>query len=59
MSGQYWARLYAVDPSNPDVMEATSYVIYAEEYYNGKLYESLIDGNVYSPSAYPAGWKEV
>lgn len=27
--------------------------------YNGKLYESLIDGNVYSPSAYPAGWKEV
>jgi len=27
--------------------------------YNGKLYESLIDGNVYSPDAYPAGWKEV
>lgn len=25
--------------------------------YNGKLYESLIDGNVYSPDAYPAGWK--
>ena len=27
--------------------------------YNGKIYESLIDGNVYSPDAYPAGWKEV
>lgn len=27
--------------------------------YNGKIYESLIDDNVYSPDAYPAGWKEV
>ena len=27
--------------------------------YNGTLYESLIDGNVYSPDAYPAGWQEV
>ena len=27
--------------------------------YNGTLYESLIDGNVYSPEAYPAGWKMV
>ena len=26
--------------------------------YNGKLYESLMDGNVYSPDAYPAGWQE-
>ncbi len=24
--------------------------------YNGVLYESIIDGNVYSPEAYPAGW---
>ena len=24
--------------------------------YNGILYESLIDGNVYSPDTYPAGW---
>lgn len=24
--------------------------------YKGTLYESLIDGNVYSPEAYPAGW---
>lgn len=25
--------------------------------YNGTLYESVIDGNVYSPEAYPSGWK--
>lgn len=27
--------------------------------YRGFLYESLIDGNVYAPDAYPAGWKAV
>ena len=27
--------------------------------YNGKIYESAIDANVYSPEAYPAGWTEV
>lgn len=27
--------------------------------FNGKVYESLIDNNVYSPSDYPAGWKEI
>ena len=27
--------------------------------FNGKVYESLIDNNTYSPSAYPAGWKEI
>lgn len=25
--------------------------------YNGVLYKSLIDGNVYSPEEYPAGWE--
>jgi hypothetical protein len=25
--------------------------------YNGTLYRSLIDGNVYSPEEYPAGWE--
>lgn len=25
--------------------------------YNGTLYESTMDGNTYSPEAYPAGWK--
>lgn len=27
--------------------------------FNGKVYESLIDNNVHSPEAYPAGWKEI
>ena len=27
--------------------------------FNGKTYESVIDNNTWSPSAYPAGWKEV
>ena len=27
--------------------------------YNGTLYKSVIDGNVYSPDAYPAGWEVV
>ena len=25
--------------------------------YNGKLYKSTIDGNVWAPDAYPAGWE--
>ena len=25
--------------------------------YNGTLYQSLIDGNIYSPEVYPAGWE--
>ena len=25
--------------------------------YNGTLYQSLIDGNTYSPDAYPEGWQ--
>ncbi|MGN0999209.1 MAG: S8 family serine peptidase, partial [Faecousia sp.] len=36
--GNCWLRLYAVDPSVTDVIGYTSYVIYAEEYYDGKLY---------------------
>ena len=27
--------------------------------FEGKVYESLIDANAYSPAAYPAGWKEI
>lgn len=27
--------------------------------YNGMLYESVIDGNAWSPDVYPAGWKTV
>lgn len=27
--------------------------------YNGVLYESQMDGNVYSPDSYPAGWEKI
>ena len=27
--------------------------------YNGKIYESIIDNNVWSPADYPQGWREV
>lgn len=27
--------------------------------YNGKVYESVINGNVWSPDVYPDGWKEI
>ncbi len=27
--------------------------------FEGKVYESVIDNNIWSPTAYPAGWKEV
>ena len=45
MGGQYWVRLYAVDPGNPDILEATEYIIYAEEQVNGKLYAYGYDPN--------------
>ncbi len=43
--GQYWVRLYTQDPSDPDILSATAYVIYAEEQYNGKLYAVGYDPN--------------
>ncbi|MFA7115570.1 MAG: carbohydrate-binding protein [Candidatus Omnitrophota bacterium] len=27
--------------------------------FEGKTYESLIDANVWSPTSYPQGWKEI
>lgn len=27
--------------------------------FNGKIYESLIDNNIWSPADYPAGWREI
>lgn len=27
--------------------------------FEGEVYESLIDGNVWSPAAYPAGWQKI
>ena len=52
MGGQYWIRLYAQDPSDPDMMELTDYIIYAEEYYDGKLYAVG-----YDPNDWEANWQ--
>lgn len=60
-----------VEPSEPDtptdtikdfVQPTGAHDTYAKGdkvRFNGKVYESLIDNNTYSPSEYPAGWKEI
>ena len=50
--GQYWIRIYAQDPSDPDLLSSTDYVIYAEEYYNGVLY-----AYGYDPNDWEANWQ--
>jgi len=44
----------------PDDFTATNAAGKGERLWFGDtMYESLIDGNVYTPEAYPAGWKQV
>lgn len=47
----------------PDFVQPTgahdAYAKGAKVKYNGNVYESTMDGNVYSPDSYLAGWKEV
>lgn len=44
----------------PDVITATLAFSKGEQgWWQDVLYESLIDGNVYTPAQYPAGWAEV
>jgi hypothetical protein len=45
MGGNYWVRMYANETTNPDFLGATNYVIFAQEYYNGKIYAIGYDGN--------------
>ena len=40
-------------------MAHTTYFIGDRVLFNGKIYESLIDRNAWSPSDYPRGWSEV
>ena len=44
----------------PDTITVTS-AFAKDEYgwWNGVLYKSLVDSNVYTPAVYPAGWEEV
>ena len=52
-----------VTPTVPEFVQPTgshdAYSIGDRVLYNGQVYESTIDSNVWSPDAYPSGWKLV
>ena len=54
-----------IDPSGETIPEwvqpdsTNAYMIGDKVKFEGHVYESLIDNNIWSPSAYPAGWKVV
>lgn len=58
-----WAKVLIPDPEvipdweQPDSTNA--YQIGDKVKFEGKIYENLIDNNIWSPAAYPAGWKEI
>lgn len=58
-----WARVLIPDENvipeweQPDSTNA--YQIGDKVMYNGKIYESVIANNIWSPGTYPAGWREV
>ena len=56
-----WAKVLVPSPDViPDWEQPDSTNAYMTEdkvRYKGKIYESLIDNNVWSPDAYPQGWK--
>ena len=44
----------------PDTLTVTTAFAKGEcGWWNGVLYRSLMEGNVYTPAVYPAGWEEV
>lgn len=44
----------------PDTLTVTTAFAKGEcGWWNGVLYRSLFEGNVYTPAVYPAGWEEV
>ena len=51
MGGSYWVELPVIDPANPEILMDTYssiggfYILYAEEYYDGKLYAYGYDGD--------------
>ena len=62
------ASLYAkvlIDPNGETIPEwvqpdsTNAYMTGDKVRYNGVVYESTIDNNIWSPEAYPAGWKVV
>lgn len=63
ISPSLFARVLIPDPEViPDWVQPDStngYMAGDKVRYNGKVYECLIDNNVWSPEAYPTGWQEV
>lgn len=51
------------DPEIPEWVQPTgaynAYNIGDKVRYKGQIYESIIDGNVWAPDVYPAGWREI
>lgn len=62
-SPSLWAKVLIPDPNvipeweQPDSTNA--YQIGDKVIFEGKTYESVIANNIWSPAAYPAGWKEI
>ena len=58
-----WAKVLIPDPDvipeweQPD--STNPYHIGDKVRYNGKVYECVIDNNIWSPEGYPAGWREI
>ena len=54
-----------VDPTGETILEwkqpdsTNPYMTGDKVKYEGAIYESLINNNVWSPAAYPAGWKQI
>ena len=58
-----WAKVLIPDeniiPEWEQPNSTNAYMIGDKVSYNGKIYESTIDNNIWSPEAYPAGWQEI
>ena len=58
-----WAKVLVPSPDViPDWEQPDStnpYMTGDKVRYNGKVYESLIDNNIWSPEAYPQGWQVI
>lgn len=58
-----WAKVFIPDPTVIPEWEqpgsTNGYMIGDKVSYEGRIYESLINNNIWSPAAYPAGWQEI
>lgn len=58
-----WAKVLIPDPDvipeweQPD--STNPYMMGDKVMFEGKIYESTINNNIWSPSAYPGGWREI